>query len=95
MIGAQIDGVMIFRYRGSSAMPDTDDKVIAAMKDVWLREIFPAGSTDSLDDGVGTLIAGLRDSKQAEVTGPDIRVAHHQPAAPVIAPARRKRRDTI
>lgn len=40
MIGAHIDGVMIFRYRGTRAMPDTDDKVIAAMKDTWLREIF-------------------------------------------------------
>jgi len=24
MIGAHIDGVMIFRYRGAPAMPDTD-----------------------------------------------------------------------
>jgi AcrR family transcriptional regulator len=40
MMGAQIDGVMIFRYRGARAMPDTDDKIIAAMKDTWLREIF-------------------------------------------------------
>jgi AcrR family transcriptional regulator len=94
MIGAHIDGAMIFRYRGSSAMPDTDDKIIAAMKDLWLREIFPPASTDSRDDRAGTIVAGLRDSKQAEVTGPSIQVAHHQPAAPLIAPARRKRRST-
>ncbi len=42
MIGAHIDGVMIVRYRGAPAMPASDDEVIAAMKDVWLREIFPS-----------------------------------------------------
>jgi AcrR family transcriptional regulator len=94
MIGAHIDGAMIFRYRGSPAMPDTDDKIIAAMKDLWLREIFPPASTDSRDDRAGTIVAGLRDSKQSEETGPSIRVAHHQPAAPLIAPGRRKRRGT-
>jgi AcrR family transcriptional regulator len=40
MIGAHIDGVMIFRHRAAPAMPGTDDKVTAAMKEVWLREIF-------------------------------------------------------
>ena len=40
MIGAHIDGVMIFRYRGAPAMPGTDKEVVAAMKDLWWREIF-------------------------------------------------------
>jgi hypothetical protein len=40
MIGAHIDGVMIFRHRAAPAMPGTDDKIIAAMKEVWMREIF-------------------------------------------------------
>src|SRR5712671_3273342 len=47
MIGAHIDGVMIFRHRAAPAMPGTDDKVTAAMKEVWLREIFG----DSEDSG--------------------------------------------
>jgi AcrR family transcriptional regulator len=50
MIGAHIDGVMIVRYRGTPAMPASDDKVIAAMKDAWLREIFPALAAPSRGD---------------------------------------------
>jgi hypothetical protein len=48
MIGAHIDGVMIVRYRGAPAMPASDDEVIAAMKDAWLRQIFPAEVADAL-----------------------------------------------
>jgi len=47
MIGAHIDGVMIVRYRCAPAMPASDDRVIAAMKDTWLREIFPSNSAAS------------------------------------------------
>jgi AcrR family transcriptional regulator len=94
MIGAHIDGVMIFRYRGAPAMPDTDAKVIAAMKDAWLREIFPASSADGRDDRTGVaVIAGLHDSEQAELPG-QRRIAHHQSVTPLIAQARRKRRGT-
>lgn len=42
MIGAHIDGVMIVRYRAKTAMPASDEKIIAEMKNAWLREIFPA-----------------------------------------------------
>jgi AcrR family transcriptional regulator len=95
MIGAHIDGVMIFRYRGAPAMPDTDDTVIAAMKETWLREIFPSTSADGRDDRTGvTVIAGLRDSEQAEAAGQRVRIARHQSVAPLIAQARSKRRGT-
>jgi AcrR family transcriptional regulator len=95
MIGAHIDGVMIFRYRGAPAMPDTDAKVIAAMKDAWLREIFPAASAHGRDDRTGVaVIAGRRDSEQAELAGQRVPIAHHQSVAPLIAQARRKRRGT-
>jgi AcrR family transcriptional regulator len=95
MIGAHIDGVMIFRYRGARAMPGTDDTVIAAMKETWLREIFPSTSADGRDDRTGvTVIAGLRDSEQAEAAGQRVRIAHHQSVAPLIAQARSKRRGT-
>ena len=61
MIGAHIDGVMIVRFRGAPAMPDTDDKVIAAMKESWLREIFPATSADGRKDRDSVAaIAGFR-----------------------------------
>jgi hypothetical protein len=77
MIGAHIDGVMIFRYRGAPAMPGTDDKVIAAMKDAWLREIFCPTSTDGREDRASAaIIAGLRDSEQAEAGGRRIPLAH-------------------
>jgi hypothetical protein len=86
---------MIFRYRGAPAMPDTDAKVIAAMKDAWLREIFPSTSADGRDDRAGVaVIAGPRDSQQAELVGQRVRIAHHQSVAPLIAQARRKRRGT-
>jgi AcrR family transcriptional regulator len=69
MIGAHIDGVMIVRYRGASAMPASDEKVIAAMKDAWLREIFPSASADGGEDRDGVAFSpGLRDSEAAEVT---------------------------
>ncbi len=92
MVGAHIDGVMIFRYRATPAMPGTDNKVIAAMKDVWLREIFgPATLTDERDDRTGsTMIASLRDSEHQGTAG---RTAHQSPA-PLIAQAHRKRRST-
>jgi AcrR family transcriptional regulator len=67
MIGAHIDGVMIVRYRGGPAMPASDEKVIAAMKDVWLREIFPSssvGGTAGRDD-VG-FTPGLRESEPVD-----------------------------
>ena len=68
MIGAHIDGVMIVRYRGAPAMPASDDEVIAAMKDVWLREIFPSTSVGGPADrdGVG-FIPGLRESEAVDV----------------------------
>jgi len=68
MIGAHIDGVMIVRYRGGAAMPASDDKVIAAMKDAWLREIFPSTSVGGPADrdGVG-FIPGLRESEAVDV----------------------------
>ena len=68
MIGAHIDGVMIVRYRGAPAMPASDDEVIAAMKDVWLREIFPSTSGGGPADreGVG-FIPGLRESEAVDV----------------------------
>jgi AcrR family transcriptional regulator len=53
MIGAHIDGVMIFRYRGARAMPAADEKVIAAMKETWLREIFSPTPQQSLAHLVG------------------------------------------
>jgi AcrR family transcriptional regulator len=94
MIGAHIDGVMIFRYRGAPAMPGTDQKVIAAMKEAWLREIFSTTSVDGRDDRAGVAVtAGLCDSKQAEVAGRRIRIAH-QSVPPLIAQAGRKRRGT-
>jgi AcrR family transcriptional regulator len=94
MIGAHIDGVMIFRYRGAPAMPCTDDKVIAAMKDAWLREIFCPTSTDGREDRASAaIIASLRDPEPAEVGAPRIRIAH-QPVPPLIAQAGRKRRGT-
>ena len=94
MIGAHIDGVMIFRYRGAPAMPGTDDKVIAAMKDAWLREIFCPTSTDGREDRASAaIIAGLRDSEQAEAGARRIRIAH-QSVPPLIAQAGRKRRGT-
>ena len=52
MIGAHIDGVMIFRYRGAPALPGTDDEVVAAMKDAWLREIFSPTSPDGGENRV-------------------------------------------
>jgi len=64
------------------------------MKDAWLREIFPATSADGRDDRTGVAIAGLRDSEQAEAAGQRVRIAHHQSVAPLIAQARRKRRET-
>ena len=92
MIGAHIDGVMIFRYRGAPAMPDTDAKVIAAMKDAWLREIFPSTSADGRDDRTGVaVIAGRRDSEPTELVAQRVRIANHQS---VISQARRKRRGT-
>ena len=93
MIGAHIDGVMIFRYRGAPAMPGTDDKVIAAMKDAWLREIFCPASTDGREDCASAAInAGLRDSEQAEAAG-RIRIAR-QSVPPLVVRAGRKRRGT-
>jgi len=68
MIGAHIDGVMIVRYRGAPAMPASDDQVIAAMKDAWLREIFPStsvGGPAERDDVA--VIPGMHESEAADV----------------------------
>jgi AcrR family transcriptional regulator len=93
MIGAHIDGVMIFRYRGAPAMPGTDDKVIAAMKDAWLREIFWTAATDGREDRTSAaIIAGLRDSGQADAGAR--RIIAHQSVRPLVAQAGRKRRGT-
>jgi AcrR family transcriptional regulator len=95
MIGAQIDGVMILRYRGASAMPDTDANVIAAMKDAWLREIFSPASTDDRDDRTRvTVVVGPRDSEQAKLGGQRVRIAHQQSVPPLLAQTRSKRRET-
>ena len=93
MISAHIDGVMIFRYRAASAMPSTDEKVIAAMKDLWLREIFgPATSPVGGDDRTPfDEVPAARDSKKAEFGGGRNRIAYQSPA-PLVAQARRKRR---
>jgi hypothetical protein len=74
-------------------MPWTDDKDIAAMKDVWLREIFrPATSLDGRDDRTDpAAIAGLRDLEHPGMAGRKIGATHQSPA-PLIARARRKRR---
>ena len=64
MIGAHIDGVMIVRYRGAHAMPASDEKVIAAMKEAWLREIFPSTSVDGREDRAGVAVVnGFRESE--------------------------------
>jgi len=86
MIGAHIDGVMIFRYRGAPALPGTDEKVIAAMKDAWLREIFCPAYTDGREDRASaSTVAGLRTSEQAEAAGQPVRRARQlgEPAQPL------------
>jgi len=83
MIGAHIDGVMIFRFRATPAMPGTDNKVIAAMKEVWLREIF----------GPATLTDGRDDREHPGMAGRNFATAHQSPA-PLNPQARRKRRST-
>ena len=93
MIGAHIDGVMIVRYRAVPAMAGTDDKVIAAMKDLWLREIFRPATTPAGGDGRTPFddVPAVRDSKKAELASGRNRIAYQSPA-PLLAQARRKRR---
>jgi len=75
--------VMIFRFRATPAMPGTDNKVIAAMKEVWLREIF----------GPATLTDGRDDREHPGMAGRNFATAHQSPA-PLNPQARRKRRST-